>query len=274
MAIPDGVGALLRLQGIQDHSSFLAAVGRRGKRRRPLPDALLEAAPRRQAVHEAPLHRPATPDPLGESGEHVGAVPPDPALVDDPGQPAGPWKHPEQRHLRQRNRRAAVVHQEDLVAGEREFVAAPGGGPGESGQVLLTAPPAGILDREPGLVGELAEVHLETVGGAGQHEDVGARGKHPVEPAPDHHRSDPRVLESQPLHGVRELDIHPQVVAVELEGVPGTEAAGLVNLERQRADLSVGLETPVPVARRMRLEPDGRTGAHGSGLAERNTRDY
>ena len=197
MAIADGVEALIRFQGIEDDAALLAAGGIRGRRRerrRPFPDAFLEAAPRREAVHEAPLERPAAADPLGEGREHVGAVAPDLPFVDDPGQTARSREHAQQRHFRKRDGRAAVVHQEDLVAGEREFVAAAGAGAAHGSQVLLVAPKARLLDVEPGLVRVLAEVHLEPVGGAGQHEDVGARREDPVESTPDHHRPDPRVL--------------------------------------------------------------------------------
>ena len=263
MAIADGVVSLLGLEGFQNHSSLRPAP-RRDQRRRPLANPLVEAAPRREAVHQTPFQRAAAPDPLGEGGEHVGAVPPHPAFVEDPGQPAGSREHSEQGHLRQRDGRAAIVREEDLVAGQREFVAAPGGDTGKSGKVLLAAPPACVFDGESGLVRELAEVHLEPVGRARQHEDVGPGGEHPVEPAPDHHRPDFRVLEPQPFHGVREFDVHPQVVAVELERVPGPDAAGLVHPKRQPANVALGLETPVPVARRMGLEADGRMGGtHG-----------
>ena len=144
----------------------------------------------------------------------------------------------------------------DLVGGEGELVAAPGGGPGERRQVALPASRARVLDGEPGLVRELAEVHLEPVRGGGQHEDVGPGGKDAVEPAADHNHPDLGALEAEPLHCVRELDVHPEVVAVELQGVAGPEPGRLVHGESERGDPPLRFEAPMAVAGWMSLETD------------------
>ena len=58
---------------------------------------------------------------------------------------------------------AAVVHQQDLVAGQRQLVAAAGADAVERGEELDAAVRAHVLHAEARLVGELAEVHLEGV---------------------------------------------------------------------------------------------------------------
>ena len=60
--------------------------------------------------------------------EDVGEVAAHLALVGHPGQAAGAGQHGEQRHLGQRHRRTCVVGQDDVVAGQRQLVAAAGAG--------------------------------------------------------------------------------------------------------------------------------------------------
>src|SRR5664280_692376 len=62
-------------------------------------------------VHQPPFDRLAAADALLDRAEHVGAVTPHLAFVGDAGEPASTRQHGEQRRLRQRHRRAAVVHQ-------------------------------------------------------------------------------------------------------------------------------------------------------------------
>jgi hypothetical protein len=80
------------------------------------------------------------------------------------------------------------------------------------------------------------------------------------------------MLEAQALDGVRQLDVHAQVVAVELERVARPQGAVLLHVHDQACHRRVDLEPPVHVARGMRLEPDGRSGGgvdvlHVSNLA-------
>ena len=78
-------------------------------------------------VDQAPVHRLAALHPLGPGGDHVGQVPPDMALVDQPGQASGAGEDAEERHLGQRDGRGAVVDEDDLLAGQGQLVAAAGG---------------------------------------------------------------------------------------------------------------------------------------------------
>ena len=153
-------------------------------------------------VDQAPVDGLLAPDALGPGGEHVGQVAADVALVDDPGEPAGAGQHAQQRHLGQRHRRRPVVDEHDLVARQRQLVAAAGGGAVDGGEPHLAGVGGGVLDGVAGLVGELAEVDLVVVGGPGQHLDVGAGAEHLVEPAGDDHRADLGVLEAQALDDV------------------------------------------------------------------------
>ena len=135
-------------------------------------------------------------DPLGPRGEDVGEVPPDVALVDHPGQAAGAREHGQQRQLGERHRRRPIVDQQDLVAGQRQLVAAAGGGAVDRGDPDLAGVGGGVLDGVAGLVGELAEVHLVAVRRARQHLDVGAGAEHLVEAAGERPRRAPRDARS------------------------------------------------------------------------------
>ncbi len=87
-----------------------------------------EARARHDLVDELPLDRALAAHALGRRREEVGVVAPHAALVDDPREPARAGQHAEERDLGQRDRRRAVVDEQDLVAGERELVAAARGG--------------------------------------------------------------------------------------------------------------------------------------------------
>src|SRR6185437_10080431 len=108
-----------------------------------------------------------------------------------------------------------------------------------------------------GLVGEFAEIDLVGVGCAGQHADIGAGAEHPVLAGAQQHHLDAGMLETQPLHRIRELDIDPEVVGIELELIAFEQPAILVDIHGQGSDLAVDIELPVPVARRLGLEIDG-----------------
>ena len=192
--------------------------------------------------------------PSGTRGEHVGAVLAHPPLVDHAGEAAGAGQHAEQRHLGQRNGRGVVVDEQDLVAGERQLVAAARGGAVDRGDPGLAGVRGRVLDPVAGLVGELAEVHLPRVRGLGEHPDVGARAEVAVLRAGDDDRAHTGVFEAQPLGGVVELDVDAQVVAVHLQLVARHDAAVLGDVQPQVGDLPVDVELPVPVPGRVRVE--------------------
>jgi len=74
--------------------------------------------------------------------------------------------------------------------------------------------------------------------------------------AGDHHRAHLRMLEANPVERVVELDVHAEVVAVQLQLVAGADAAVLGDAHAQRRDRSVEPQRPVPVTRGVRLVVD------------------
>ncbi len=123
----------------------------------------LELARRIHRVDQPPLDRPLALHALRRPWRRR---PPDrggPSLVHDAGQAAGAGQHAEQRRLRQADRGVPVVDEEDLVAGQRELVAAAGADAVQRREELQAGVRAGVFDREPRLVRELAEVHLPGV---------------------------------------------------------------------------------------------------------------
>ena len=127
-----------------------------------------ELAGRDQLVDQAPLLGALAAHALGGGAEEVGVVAPHQALVHEAREPAGAGQHGEQRQLGQRHRARAVVGQQDLVAGQRQLVAAAGGDAVDRADVGLAGMLGRVLDGETRLVGELAEVHLVVVGATGQ----------------------------------------------------------------------------------------------------------
>ena len=111
-------------------------------------------------VDQLPFLRAVGAHAFGGGAEDIGEVAAHFALVDDPRQAAGPWQHAQQRNLGQAHGRGAVVDHRDLVAGQRQLVAAAGGGAVQRGEELEARVVAGVLQAIAGLVGELAEVDL------------------------------------------------------------------------------------------------------------------
>src|SRR5437762_7949785 len=115
---------------------------------------------------------------------------------------------------------------------------------------------ARILDAVARLVGELAEVHLPGVARGAEHVDVGARAEHAALAAGEQHALHLGMLEADAVQRVMQLDVHAQVVAVELELVAGHQALVLRYVEHQRGDRPVEGKLPVVVAVRLGFERD------------------
>ena len=221
-----------------------------------------ELARRDQLVDQPPLLRALAAHALGGGAEEVGVVAPHHPLVDQPRQAAGAGQHREQRQLGQRHRARAIVGQQDLVAGQRQLIAAAGGDAVDRADVALAGMFGRVLDGETRLVGELAEVHLVVVGREPKHVDIGARAEDPVALAADHHRADLGMLEAQPLHGIGQLDVDAEIVGVELELVAGLQPAILVHVHGEVGDAGLQRELPMLVTGGLGAEVDGRLG-HG-----------
>src|SRR5262249_16698020 len=91
---------------------------------RPLPYRLPKLGGRPPFLDGPPVHGALAFDALLGGAEHVGAIAAHLAFVGDAGESAGAGEHGEQRQLRQRHRRGAVVDQHDMVGRERQLVAA------------------------------------------------------------------------------------------------------------------------------------------------------
>jgi hypothetical protein len=150
-----------------------------------------------------------------------------------------------------------VIHQHDVVGGERELIAAARGGAVDRAQIGLPRIARGILDRQPGLVGELAEIHLVAVARLAQHADVGAGAEDILLAGLEHHRPHLRVLEAQPLHRVGELDVDREVIGIELELIVRTEPARGVHVHDEKGDLAIHLDPPMAVTAGIGLHVDG-----------------
>ncbi len=239
----------LTLQGGELHALRAGAGSgrRRGGLGRAAGDLLGELAGLRDAVDEPPLDGALAADALGGGREDVGEVTPDATLVDDAGEAAGAGQHAEQRDLGQRYRRGVVVDEHDLVARQRQLVAAARGGAVDRGDRAEAGVGRGVLDAVAGLVGELAEVHLPAVRRRGEHLDVGARAEHAVLGAGDDQGLRLGVLEPDPLDRVVQLDVDAEVVAVHLQLVARDDAAVLGDVQRERGHLAVDGQRPVLV---------------------------
>ena len=93
-----------------------------------------------------------------------------------------------------------------------------------------------------------------------QHEDVRAGAEDPLLETGHDDRADLGMLEPNALNRVRELDVHAEVVGVQLEPVVGREAAVLLHVHAERGDGPVERQLPVPVATRMGFEARRRSG--------------
>ena len=102
------------------------AIGGRRQLARALLHRLLELARRIDGVDQLPLDRALALHAFDERAEEVGEIAAHVTLVDDAREAAGAGQHAEQRRLRQADRRVAIVDQQDVVARERELVAAAG----------------------------------------------------------------------------------------------------------------------------------------------------
>ncbi len=233
--------------------------GARRKRRKFLGargNRFVEFRARDRGIDQAPLDRALALDAFFGGAEHVGEVAPHFALVGDPGQPAGAGQNREQRQFRQRHRGGAIVDQHDVVGGERQFVAAAGGGAVDGADRFDTGMLAQVLDAVPRLVGELAEIDFVGVACAGQHADIGAGAEHPWLCRPQHQRAHLRMLEAQPLQRVGELDIDAEIVGIQFQIVAFEQAGLLVDVHRQPRHIAVDGELPMAVTRGLGLEID------------------
>ena len=152
-----------------------------------------------------------------------------------------------------------------MIGGERQFIAAARGVAVDGADVDLFGIVGGVLDGEPRLIGELAEVHLLRRASTCRDADIGAGAEHIVLARLDDDGAHLRVLEAQPLHRVVQFDIDAEVVGIELELVV-VEAAGLIDVHDQVGHVAVALDAPMAIARWIGLEIDACMTCRGAGI--------
>ena len=174
--------------------------------------AIAELARWKDCVDQPPLDRPLSLHAFGDGCKDVRQIASDSSLVHDARQATSAREHGEQRRLRKADRGIPVIDQDDLVARQRELVSATRADAVQGREKLQPAVAARVFHREPRLVREFAEIDLRGVGGASKHEDVRARAEDALLQARDDDRAHLGVFEADPLDGIRQLDVDPQIV--------------------------------------------------------------
>src|ERR1700694_5895237 len=109
-----------------------------------------------------------------------------------------------------------------------------------------------VFDRTAGLVGKFAEINFESMARSAEHIDVRTGAEDSRLEAGDDDRAYFRMLKSQTLNSIGELDINPEVVRVELELVTFGECLIFLDIHRKSSDLPFDVQFPVFVMRRRR----------------------
>jgi hypothetical protein len=247
--VPQPIGSDRALQGLERNSRLaLGAVGAGGQFLGAGANGFVEPRIGHHLVDQPPGDGALAPHAFLGGAEHVGEIAPNLALVGDAGEPAGAGQHGKQRHLGKRHAGRAVVGQNDVVGGQRQLVSAAGRGAVDGADPALAGMVAGILHGIAGLVGELAEIDLVAVAGAGQHADIGAGREDAGLARAQDHGPGFRVLEAQALDRVVQLDVDAEVVGVELQLVALEQARRLVHIEDEFGHRPAGDQPPVPIA--------------------------
>src|SRR4029077_233993 len=152
--------------------------------------------------------------------------------------------------------RGAIVDQNDLVAGQGQFVAAAGSGPIERRKELKAGVSAGVFDAVARFVGEFAKIHFPRVRRESKHVDVRAGAENTILSAINNDGTNFRMLEADALQRIMQLDVDAEVVGIELEFVSRSNTAVLRNVHGKRGNGTVEREPPMLVARRLGLEID------------------
>ena len=207
-------------------------------------------------VHQAPVFGFLAAHAFHAGAKNVGQVMAHMLFVGHAGQTAGAGQHTQQRYLGQAHRAGAVVHQNDFVAGQRQLIATAGTGTVHGSQEFEPAVRRRVFQAVAGFVGEFAEVDFPGVAAHAQHEDIGAGAEHLFFGAGDDHGAHLRVLEADAADGVVELDVHAQVVAVELELVAGAQTSVFIKVGLECGHWAVEAQFPVLVLGRVGLVID------------------
>ena len=88
----------------------------------------------------------------------------------------------------------------------------------------------------------------------GQHADIGAGAEHARLARTQQDDLHLGMLEAQPLQRVGELDVDAEIVGIQLQQIAFEQAAILVHVHRERGDVAIDRQFPVPVARGIGLK--------------------
>src|SRR4029453_7471325 len=101
---------------------------------------------------------------LGDGTEKVSTIAAHLPLVYNTRQASGPRQHAEKRRFREAHRGVPVVDEENLIAGQREFVSTARADAVDGREELEARVLACIFNGEAGLVGELVKISLPSAG--------------------------------------------------------------------------------------------------------------
>src|SRR6185312_7990670 len=111
-----------------------------------------------------------------------------------------------------------------------------------------------IFNRAARLVGEFAEVNFERVARSAEHVDIGAGAEDARLKAGDDDGLHLGMLKAQSLNRVCELDIHAQIIGIELEFVAFGHRLIFRDIHGKGSHLAVDIEFPMAVPLRCRLK--------------------
>ena len=202
-------------------------------------------------VDEAPIFGALAADAVGIGAEDVGVIAANFSLIGHACKAAGSGKNAEEREFGEADGGRAIVDEDDVVAGESEFVAAAGGRAVERGEKFQAGVGAGVFDSVARFIGEFAEVYFPRVRAEAEHINVCAGAEDAIFCAGDDDGADFGMLEADALERVVEFDVYAKIVGVELEFVAGAQAAVFGDVHGERGDGRLEGEAPVFVARRI-----------------------
>ena len=104
-----------------------------------------------------------------------------------------------------------------------------------------------VFDGTASLVGEFAEIDFESVRRGAQHVDIGARTENTRLQTCHDDGAHFRMLEANPLDGVRQFDIDAQVIRIQFELVTLGERLVFLHVHREPGHRAFDRKFPVPV---------------------------
>ena len=197
-----------------DSRLVLRAVALLRKLLRPFLNVVIPLRRFDDTIYQAPLLGALPLNAFGNRAEDIGQIPAHPALIGHACKASRSGKHSEQRNFGQAHCGRAIIDEDDLVAGESQFVSSSCRRAVARGQELHTRAVARVLNPITGLVRELAEVYLPGMRRAAQHIDICARAEDPLLGAGEHYRPNFRMFKTNTLQRVVQFDVDAKIIGV------------------------------------------------------------